>query len=146
MWKIYSKEFGIAIETSYEKLKLSLKSGENVFPTEVAYIDFENNVFDWKSNAMTVYTIKRKEYKSESEFRLIISHPRRLEDELARNTKLDRNQLYNGNPVIHCEIDTNILITKIHVSPYAPKWYNELIKDVLMRYNLKNVEVYQSNL
>lgn len=151
MWKIYSKEYGIAIQTTYEKLKESITTKEDVYPTEINYIDYENDIIDWQNNTMTSYTIKRKEYKSESEFRMLISHPRLVEDQLLHLKTHDeispvRKKLYQNTPIIHCEVDINILITKIHISPYAPKWYKEFIIDIIAKYGLKNVKIIQSDL
>jgi hypothetical protein len=49
-------------------------------------------------------------------------------------------------PVIPCKINVAKLITKIHLSPYAPKWYYEIIVDVLAKYNLSEIKVLQSEL
>jgi len=65
MWKIYSKENGIAIETDYEKLKRAIDTDEPILPTEISYVDYHNDVLDWNLNELTAYTTKRQEYKSE---------------------------------------------------------------------------------
>jgi hypothetical protein len=52
MWKIYSKEDGIAIESKYSQLKKSITTKEPIYPTEVKYIDFKNEVIDWEKNLM----------------------------------------------------------------------------------------------
>ena len=133
MWKIYSKENGIAIKTTYEKLKAAIKTPEDVFPTVIKYVDFDNDIIDWKNNGLTAFTIKRNEYKSEKEFRLIIAYPRELEDQLSHYKSHDeinpaRQQLYLKTPVIKCKIDLNELISNIQVSPYAPAWYLRINK------------------
>ena len=151
MWKIYSKENGVAIQTTYENLKKAIISKENIFSTEIDYVDFDNDLIDWKST-MKYFTIKRKEYKSESEFRLLIQHPRIIEDKLPpliqeyKEHSHEREELYCKTQIIHCEVDINILISKIHLSPYAPKWYKELINDILIKYNLRNIEIIQTDL
>ena len=151
MWKIYSKENGVAIETNYDCLKKSITSSEEVYPTEINYLDYERDYLDWKSNALTPYTIKRKEYKSENEFRLLIAHPRLIENQLQHLKTHEqiqplREHLYNQTQVIPCEVDTTKLISKIHISPYAPKWYFKVIVDLIEKYGLSEVEVTQSNL
>jgi len=71
MWKIYSKENGIAIATNYETLKTSLDSLEKIYPTEIRYVNFKNiNIL--KPNTFTPYTLKQEAYKSENELRLLI--------------------------------------------------------------------------
>ncbi len=151
MWKIYSKENGIAIETTYERLKNSIVSTEAVYPTEIQYLDYKRDIVDWKSNGLTAFTIKRKEYQSENEFRLLIAYPRILEDQL-KNFKTHeqinpvREKLYSETPVIHCKVNISDLITRIYISPYAPKWYFEVIKNVSFKCGLKNIEIIQSDL
>ncbi|SIO07353.1 hypothetical protein [Algoriphagus halophilus] len=151
MWKIYSKENGIAIKTSYEKLKRAIETKEDVYPTVINYIDFDKDIVDWKSNGLTAFTIKRNEYKSEKEFRLIISYPRELEDQLSQLKTHEeispaRRQLYLKTPVIKCKVNADELISNIQVSPYAPDWYLGLIKDIIKKYNLKIDSIKQSEL
>lgn len=151
MWKIYSKENGIAIETDYEKIKESFISEEKVFPTEIKYLDYKKDIVDWKSNGLTVYTLKRKEYKSENEFRLILPYPRIIEDKVIQIKETEnrgrfRKELYLNTPVIKCKVNPTKLITKIHVSPYAPKWYLSLIIDIAKKYELNVESISQSDL
>lgn len=150
MWKIYSKENGIAIQTDYENLKQSVESLESVYPTEIRYLDYKEDIIDWQSNGLTAYTIKRKEYKSENEFRLIMSYPRIIEDQILafkthEEKKLARNKLYTEFPAMQCQVNVSKLIKKIHISPYAPKWYHGVIDNIVKKYNL-NVEITQSEL
>lgn len=135
MWKIYSKENGIAIETNFESLKESIESTENIYPTEINYLDYKHDHLEWQQNSLTPYTSKRKEYKSENEFRLIISNPKIVED-----------KLYSQTPVIHCKVNTNKLISKIHLSPYAPRWYYQVIVDIVKKYDLFEIEIVESDL
>lgn len=149
MWKIYSKENGIAIETNYEILKDSIETNEIIYPTEINYIDFNNDIIDWKSNAMTVYTIKRKEYKSENEFRLILPFPRDIQNQITNDKSINKNNLKNlylETPAIKCRVDIHKLITKIHISPYSPKWHYNVISDILIKYKLEKKEIIQSEL
>lgn len=152
MWKIYSKESGIAIETSYEKLKGSIIDNEKVYPTDISYVDFDNEYVDMNANALTAYTIKRIEYKSESELRLIVAYPRQIEDQLLLYKDnetlktMQRRKLYNSTPALKIKTDITKLIEKVHISPYAPKWYATLIKVTLDRLGLNNIPVVRSEL
>jgi hypothetical protein len=150
MWKIYSKEDGIAIESKYSKLKKSISTKEVVYPTEVKYVDFKNVTIDWENNILKLYTLKRFEYKSENEFRLLISHRRILEDKLLEvdfeNRSDERSKQYYRTPVIHCEVDIKELISEIHLSPYAPKWYLKFLKDLTAKYGLEDLSITQSDL
>lgn len=151
MWKIYSKENGLAIQTDYNRLKESILTDESIHPTEIRYLDYNNVFVDWKFNTMTFYTLKRNEYKSENEFRLILSHPRFVENQIdfkksAPEIVNSRNRLYEKTPVIKCRINPAILISKIYISPYAPKWYYEMVSDILEKFNLADKEIIQSEL
>ncbi|MBN1838624.1 MAG: hypothetical protein JW802_01115 [Campylobacterales bacterium] len=151
MWKIYSKENGIAIKTDYERLKKSIESSEDVYPTEIRYLDYAHDYINWQANGLTAFTIKRKEYKSENEFRLLLAYPRIIEDQLLhlkthKEIEPIRKALYLQTHVVHCKVNIAKLISKIYLSPYAPKWYYKVIADILEKYNLSNIEIIQSNL
>jgi hypothetical protein len=151
MWKIYSKEWGVAIETTYEALKLAICDSEQVYPTLVQYANFEQDLIDWRQNALTVFTIKRREYKSESEFRLIVSHPRQNEDQLLgykthEEKKGPSRNLYSQTRVVKIEVDLFKLLKVVHISPFAPSWYKDLIKGALVRFGLDMINVRRSEL
>jgi len=153
MWKIYSKEHGVAIETTYEQLKKSVISDEMIYPTEIRYLDYHHDHINWQSNGLTAFTIKRKEYKSENEFRLILAFPRILEDEIMKtdipnkeNRHFERMKLYEQTPAIECAVNIKELILKIHLSPYAPDWYYSVLSDILKKFELENIEIIRSNL
>ncbi|WP_298722800.1 hypothetical protein [uncultured Oceanisphaera sp.] len=151
MWKIYSKECGVAIETSYEDLKLSITDSEDVYPTQIRYVDFEKDIIDWQQNGLTVYTIKRVEYKSESEFRLIVSHPRQIEDQLLNyktheEKALPSRLLYNQTKAIKIDVDLSKLIKVVHISPFAPSWYSDLVKSTLLKFGYDKTEIRVSKL
>lgn len=151
MWKIYSKENGVAIETDYEKLKTSILSSDTIYPTLIQYINFANDAVDWRENALTVYSLKRQEYKSENEFRLVLPWPQtierqlyKIEDQKARDVETTR--LYKDTPVIKCKVNAPTLIKRIHLSPYAPSWYLPLIADLANKYALNVDSISQSDL
>jgi hypothetical protein len=151
MWKIYSKENGLAIETDYVTLKESIKSNEAIYPTLIDYIDFKKDLIHWQYNELKVYTLKRKEYKSEKEFRLILSYPIEVENQLQKNESHEnliklRHETYKKTPIIKCNVDVIRLIKKIHLSPFAPSWYIEIIKAIADKYHLEVRVIDQSEL
>lgn len=153
MWKIYSKEKGIAIETSYEKLKNAFGTEENIYPAEINYLDFEKDLIQLQSNMMTPFKVKKKEYKAENEFRLLLLNPKQVEDQLYKPApdepiKVDpqRDILYSKTLVVECKVDISKLISKIHISPFAPKWYSETIKKIMHKYGFNHISVEQSEL
>lgn len=152
MWKIYSKEKGIAIETTYNNLKNAIVDEEEVYPTNISYVDFNKEYVDLGANMLKPYTIKRIEYKSENEFRLIVAFPRQIENQIAQYNSdeilkaMKRREIYNSNPALKIKVDINNLIEAIHISPYAPKWYNELIRKLLDKFELNKIPIIQSEL
>ena len=69
---------GLQLETDYDTLKSSIQSEEAILPSLVKYIDFDSELFDWKSNQLSFFIRKKQEYKSENEFRLILIYPKVL--------------------------------------------------------------------
>lgn len=147
MWKIYSKENGIAIETTYSRLKEAIIDEETIYPTEISYLDYEKQYLDCKSNTLTPYTIKRLEYKSEQELRLIISFPNKVKNTTeASKTITEMNDYYKKFPVIKIKVNVFKLIEAIHVSPFAPIWYTDLVRKTLDKFGLGNISVIRSEL
>ena len=128
MWKIYLKtDEGIAIQSTYQRLKDCLnKLPKPVYLGIVNYIDYEKDLIDW-GNRMVPFFHKRKSFLHEQELRAVI-----------RGFDYDLN---NGG--IKLPIDINLLIESVYVAPYAPKWFNQLIKDILVG---KKIEVINSRL
>jgi hypothetical protein len=152
MWKIYSKEHGIAIETTYEQLKKSLVTDDTVYPVEIKYLDFFRDFIDWQSNVLTAFTVKRKEYKSENEFRLLISNPIEIVNKARQSdTTVDAlhgilQNMYKQIPAVDCGVNLNELISRVHLSPYAPKWYYDVLRDTMKNFGLGDIEIMQSSL
>lgn len=146
MWKIYSKEEGIAIETTYNKLKEAITDEEQIFPTEISYLDYNNQQFDWKHNTLSLFTIKREEYESEQELRLILSFPNQIKKLHSNSVSMELQEFYKKFPVIKIKVDLVKLIEKIHISPFAPIWYTDLVRKTLDKFGLGNISVIRSEL
>lgn len=116
MWKIYLKtNEGVAIQSTYQKLNLCLnKLDKPVYIGIVNYIDYDNDLIDW-GNRMVPFFYKRKSFYHEQELRALIRWA-------------DYN-LDNGG--IKIPIDLSLLIENIYVSPTAPKWFHQLVKDII---------------
>ncbi len=132
MWKMYSKKNGVAISTTYSKLKRSIIPDHDIYSTKIKYINFSRSgkINIW--NGVPLFFYKKSEYESEKEMRLVIR-------------RSDENEK-NDQPVIKCEVDLNILIRFIHISPFAPKWYTDVVKKVLGTFGLSNKEVHRNEL
>ena len=147
MWKIYSKEKGIAIETTYSRLKEAIIDEETIYPTVISYLDYEKQYLDCKNNTLTPYTIKRLEYKSEQELRLIIAFPEMVKKlEEVGKSLIEMNDYCKKFPVIKVKVNVFKLIEAIHVSPFAPIWYTDLVRKTLDKFGLGDISVIRSEL
>lgn len=138
MWDLYSKnDASVAIETTYVDIK-------NLLPPEamiglVKYIDYDKDVFPL-NNTFYPFTHKRKSFEHEREVRFLIQNlPINAE-----GTSLDFNNAIAPN-VIPIDVDVSSFVKKIHLSPRAPEWMLNLLKDIVIKYSI-NIEVRRSNL
>jgi hypothetical protein len=159
MWKSYLKsEEGVAIESSVERLWLSLKETKDiVFIGKVKYINYEKNSMS-RDNLFIPFLHKRKSFEYENEIRLFLRMPwYELSGEVlniypdmeipdimkAENIMWTEERL--GTLGVHIPIDLDALIEKIYVSPTAEDWFYDLVKSVSLKYGIEK-EVLQSSL
>ena len=136
MWSLYvnSKE-GIAIQTTFKEFKECFnKTEREVFIGKVKYIDYEIESIG-NQDILSPFVHKRKSFKHENELRAVLC-------ELPNDYNFD-NVVYEFGSYI--EIDIHKLIQNVYVSPLAPKWFYELVKSTISRFNF-NFNVIQSNL
>ncbi|MBN2087147.1 hypothetical protein JW758_02265 [Candidatus Peregrinibacteria bacterium] len=128
MWQLYLKSHeGIAIQSTYERLKGSFKNAkEDVLIGVVKYIDEDTDTIDW-TNVINYALHKRKSFEHERELRAIVLSPSD-----------------NGGGSVN--VDLEILIERIYVAPNSSKWVHELMQEVIKRYGLDKIPVEQSKL
>ena len=135
MWQIYSKTYGLAIQTTVEKLEKALISSHAII-RKVKYIDYNSKdemievpmaPSDGTDNLRrNFFVIKPKFYEYEKEIRAIIVSK--------------EEELYQEIP-----IDLNFLIDEIIISPFASRWAADLIKDLVWnRFGFKNISIFDS--
>ncbi len=131
LWKIYAKEYGVAIQTTVGKLKEITKSKGAVI-YRVKYIDDSTtnlNVprFSKKltMESQNFFVYKRAEYCYENEIRAMFT----------------TDDCYNLEVLID---NVENFIDKIYISPFAEKWFFDLIKDILVKYELNKIDVVTS--
>lgn len=126
MWTLYSKDItnAVAIKTTYQKLYESLNRDPLIDIGRVNYINF-NKAFS--SNNSTQW-YKRKSFSHENEVRAVLINETRRE--------------LDGVPI---DVDLDILIDSIYISPYAADWFVDIVKDVLKKYNLDK-QVFHSDM
>jgi hypothetical protein len=141
MWQLYGAQHGIAIQSTYGRIKRALKG----FPGDVniglvRYIDFTKQTIDPYS-VVSLATTKRKSFEHERELRILASPD-------PNDPKIDRKALELGLPTtesIVVPIDPDELIERVLISPAMPEWCRELVETLCRRYNLKQ-EVIHSGL
>lgn len=136
MWKLYlQSQEGVAIRTSHDRLCAELvKSPLRIRTSMVQYVDYDSVVIPM-GNVFFPFVHKRLSFAHESELRAIIWS---IED-------VNRPQISEGTTIIGIDVDPNALIEAVHVSPTAPRWFGDLVEQLMVRYGL-NAEVIRSTL
>jgi len=109
MWKLYSASGqGIAIESTEQQLKAAIVPSENLTIGRVKYVDFHKDPIE-KGHKHYLLFLKRKSFEHERELRAILPLP-----EAGKGT------------LVKCDLET--LITRIHVSPFAPPYLKPIVE------------------
>lgn len=138
MWKIYLKsDEGIAIQSTYSKLKKSITDDEIVHIGRVKYIDYEKEYID-ANNSLAAFVHKRRSFEHEREIRALVTKWPIVDGTL----DFSIDTIIDGLPI---KVDMETLIENIYVAPTAPKWFADLVDGVVKRYGYR-FEVVQSKL
>lgn len=120
MWNIYAKNYGIAVQTTYKKLKACFKSTDKpVYIGKVIYYNEETDRLPME-NPLTPFIRKRCLYQYENEIRCCYVMSQKQESGFT----WEEQDTYNG---VFIPVDLNVLIERIYISPYAPKWFRDLV-------------------
>lgn len=165
MWRMYlSSQEGVAIKSTIRKLKKAFENNEE----DVIYIgDIQYNNYDL--NNININTeeylqdidslVNRKQEVSNSEifntlceyyFPLIMSKRKefeygneiRLVSPIRQSTR--RKRVKDFGKLVNVDLD--VLINSIIVSPNATDWFVNLVKDTMKSYNLEHKKVYKSKI
>ena len=129
MWKMYAKDkMGIAIETDLESLKKAFeKTSSDIYIGDINYINEENYFFSTK-NMFYPFITKLDFYKFENEIRCIT---------IIQDHELSKSKLI--------EVDLNLLIKRIHISPNSKPEFRKLLEILKKEYKL-NFEISYSKI
>ena len=164
MWeKYHMRNSGVAIKTTMEKMRNSLLSEYSIYIGKIEYIygntDDDQYMRNFLQNDIPLakkltyfpYFQKRKEYEHEQEVRLIVDIDPFIRDALNNQTVDNVDSfLQTGLPDI-CDIgmlfnvDVNMLIDEVIVSPYAKDWVTETLRSVVQKFGF-NFQVSPSTL
>lgn len=132
MWKQYAGDEGVAIVTTVDRLKESFQHEENdIYICDVQYIDYAKEYMP-EGNMFYLSLYKRKSFVHENEVRCIFGDD------------IDTPK-YNGKTGILMNIDLEKLIDKVYISPYAPKYIENDVHNILLNKGL-DVDVIYSPL
>jgi len=125
MWKLYSVNVtnAVAIETTYQRLYQALGEDPYIDIGRVKYIDYRKQ---FSGIGCGAFWYKRKSFEHEHEVRALI-----------------RNYENTGKGVSH-PVDLDVLIENIYVSPYAPEWFAQVVRDIVKRYELNKPVLYST--
>ncbi len=138
MWHLYLKsDEGVAIQSTYSKLKKSLTDEAETFLGIVRYIDYDTEFLD-SGNLLSPFVHKRKSFEHEREVRAVSS--KWPVGEEGFDFSID-----SMDAGIEIKTDLEVLIEKIYVAPNSPAWFPELVRSVVNRYGY-NFEVVYSRL
>jgi hypothetical protein len=138
MWSLYLKSNeGIAIQSTYKKLKKSIIDDEKVYLGVVKYIDYNSDYIE-EGNLLGPFLHKRKSFEHESELRAVMT---KLPIS-SGNIDFTEETIHGGVPI---KVDIEELIDKIYVAPNAPIWFSSLVSTAVKRYGY-GIEVIQSEM
>lgn len=139
MWGLYTPPSeGIAIRTTFARLRDSLRTDHRVHIGQVTYMDYETSWIP-EGNSLAPFVHKRRSYDFESELRAVI------QEFLRAGNEHEIDPTRHGPPGVRVPVDLGILIESVWVSPSAPAWLSELVRDVARRYR-SELAVFQSSL
>jgi hypothetical protein len=154
MWKIYaSPGLGLAIVSNGARLAESLRNTDvELHLGSIRYFDESKDQVNW-SNGFNVVMAKRSPFSYEEEVRLVYWDTSDMFDPLANDKWNDESlrfddivplpELTKEGMAIQCDLDA--LIQEVVVSPSAPQWYTDTVRQVCERFDLR-ASVRQSTL
>ena len=132
MWKAYAGAEGVAIRTTFQNLKDSIRSVEELPITfgRVEYVDYRSEVPRF-GRAPLMH--KRMEYREEAEVRAILPGPiwefSKLRDVPEIRIPLDPDVAEQRGRYV--PVDLEVLVNEIMLPPHATPWFAQVVKSVV---------------
>jgi hypothetical protein len=130
MWKLYDMSGnGVAIVTDFEKLCASISYRRPIHIGCVKYIDYHSDDM-WLGNLFDPFMHKTIALRHESEVRAVLSDHLDGFSDFTNSLMLKRDRQLPDPPIgVSVECDLEKLIDRVVVSPTAPTWVVELVRD-----------------
>lgn len=147
LWKAnLESSDGVVIKSTIGNLKNSIQSNESIYISEMEYVDFEEaDKYHFDRGIAHPYLYKRKALEYEQELRaLIIDRPSSgldydfFDEEVldSREWEMGRNpekfDWSEQDPWKRIQVDLEVLIDEIRVSPMSGSWQKKLIEEELL--------------
>lgn len=125
MWKLFLKSNeGIAIQSTFSNLKKCFSQSDiGINIGAVKYVDYEKDLISY-GDVFSAFLHKRKSFEHERELRCVIW----------KNYAVNRGKVNLDSGGIKVKVIMSDLIENIYVSPDSPKWFTNLVNDVLIKY------------
>jgi hypothetical protein len=137
MWNIYARNYGIAIQTNYKKLKDCFhKSDKPVYIGKVIYYNESNQQIPM-DDPLAPFLHKRCMYQYENEIRCCYI----MSGSEENGFTWEEQDTYNG---VFIQVDLDLLIERIYISPYAPEWYRHLVARTNEAFNIHKEIVHST--
>jgi hypothetical protein len=128
MWEVYPRsDNGIAIQSTFNRLRQSVEGEKrDLYAGEVHYT---NDILETKPKfTMEPFFRKRIYFKDDHEIRVIYQE---MDKGIPHGSTIDC--VKNGT---YINVDLNKLIQNIYISPKAEKWFPDLVKSIVDKYEL----------
>ncbi len=133
MWNTYAGAGGVAVRTTFQDLKESIRSGAEHPVTfgQVKYVEYPQQKVPRFGLAPLFH--KRTEYRGEEEVRAVLPGPPwdALLDPNVGAIRLDPDVA--GRRGRYVAVDLDILVKQVVVSPHAAPWFAEVVESALQR-------------
>lgn len=130
MWRLYLKsDEGIAVRSTYRRLKASIVDTRRSYLGKVDYKDYTTDMID-EGNVFPRYLTKRKSFEHEREIRSVIN-------------LFGQGDGSAGGVALKVDLET--LIDRVYVAPRSPKWFHDVVSNVIAQYGCR-FEVVQSDI
>jgi len=135
LWKLYLKsDEGIAIRSTLFHLNSELKRNykkNDLYISKVKYINYKTYNMR-EGDILAPFIHKRTSFIHEKEVRAIIQQLPIKDGTIDWNLKPPEDGIY-------INVDPNVIIDMVYVSPDAQQWFKDLVESILKKYGLSKV-------
>jgi hypothetical protein len=146
MWRLYGREKnGLAIESSYERLKSAVEGDRRVYISRVTYAEHRTASIP-PENTLAPFLYKKTSFSYENEVRAIVQDCEVVvRADLRPDPPVLSHLRFENQDGIYVPVDLKRFIARVRLSPVAQQWYRNVVKSVVGRYGYR-FPVEQSDL